>query len=337
MIRLYKPTIKRKDMDAVLNCLVSEQISAGEKNRELAQQLKSRFQAAEVHLLRSYPKAVELGLRAFGVQEGGAVAVSSLSPGHMLLSVSSLGAEPLCCDVLPEVLTIDPERIPDSADAVVLHEPVGLFPEQSRYEELSIPVLEDVTQSFGSSRNESKPGEIGSILVLGLEEHHLLTAGGGAALIVKDRSFVQPLQEELDREGELSLLPDMNAALGLSQLALLDEHLSRRREFFELFYKSLLKTRHQAMIDFDEQHFSSCYTFPVLLESDCRTVMKFARKYRVEVELTFSRCILSELDLELEDYPQSVPYLLRAMNFPLYPMLSQEQTKTLIRVLAALP
>lgn len=337
MIRLHKPTIKRKDMDAVLNCLVSEQLAPGEKNRELVQQLKSRFQAADVHLLRSYPKAVELGLRALGVGEGALVAVPALAPWHYLLSVASAGASNHCCDVLPESLAIDPQKIPQSADAAVLHEPVGLFPEASKFEHLSLPILEDITQSYGSSRNESKPGDIGSILVLGLEEHHMLTAGGGAALIVKDRSYVQPLQEAVDREGEMALLPDMNAALGLSQLALFDDHQKRRKEFFELFYKALLKTRHRSLAEWDELSTFSGYTFAVLLESDSRTVMKFARKYRVEIALTFSRCILSELELEMEQYPCSVPYILRAMNFPLYPMLSQDQTKTLIRVLAALP
>ncbi len=321
-------------MDAVLNCMVSEQVAPGEKNRELSQLLKKMFEAVDVHILRSYPKAVELGLRAFNSKEA---AVSVLAPGCYVYAAEAAGTKLVCCDVLPAILCADPENIRPEADALILHEPFGLFPERELYENLSIPILEDITQSFGSSRNESKPGDIGSIVVMALEEGDMITTGGGAVLIVKERTYSESLQQLVNREGSHLLLPDMNAALGIVQLSFFEEHLKRRREFFELFYKSLLKTRHQAMIELDEQNLSSCFTFPVLLDSDSRSVLKFARKYKVEIELSFEGCVLSMLALDPENYPRSVPYLLRSINFPLYPLLSQDQMKTLVRVLAALP
>ena len=40
-IATFKPTIKRRDMDAVLNCLVSEEIGPGELSATLVKQLSS--------------------------------------------------------------------------------------------------------------------------------------------------------------------------------------------------------------------------------------------------------------------------------------------------------
>lgn len=334
MIRLHKPTIKRKDMDAVLNCMVSEMVAPGEKNREFARLLKQQFQAVDVHVLRSYPKAVELALRAC---EARRAAASALSPGWYLFAAQSAGTELECCDVMPGFLAPDVQKIPEGCDVLLLHEPFGIFPDPQNYHDAGIPVIEDITQSFGSQKLESKPGEIGSILVMGLEEHDMITAGGGAVLIVRDRKYSEGLSRLISQEGDLMLMPDMNAALGIVQLSLYEEHMKRRREFFELFYKSLLKTRHHSVIELDEQNLSNCITFPVLLDSNSKAVLKFTRKYKVEAALAFEGCLLHAMEHETENFPNAMPYLLRTMLFPLYPLLSQDQIKTLVRVLAALP
>jgi dTDP-4-amino-4,6-dideoxygalactose transaminase len=41
--------------------------------------------------------------------------------------------------------------------------------------------------------------------------------------------------------------------------------------------------------------------------------------------------------MDFQDFPNSIPFMLRAILFPLYPMLSQEQLKTLVKVLSTLP
>ncbi len=320
-------------MDAVLNCMVSEEIAPGTINRELCQALKRHFQASEVHLLRSYPKAVEIALQASGAREA---VTSALAPGWYRHAAEAAGVSIRCIDVLNDSLAPDLEHVGD-AGVLLVHEPLGLYPPPGYLDGYTLPVIEDITQSFGSSSPEGKPGDFGSIVILGLEEEGMITAGGGAALVIKQRSFTEPVQQLLDREGPLALLPDMNAALALNQLSFFEEHLNRRQEFFELFYKSLLKTRHRSVIEISDQHSCSCFTFPVLLETDIRSVLKFARKYKVEISLAFERSLLAELELDRELFPRSLPYLLRTIQFPLYPLLSQDQSKTLVRVLAALP
>ena len=333
MIRLHKPTIKRKDMDAVLNCMVSEEIAPGGVNRELCQVLKRHFQAAEVHLLRSYPQAVEIALKASGAKRAG---VSALAPGWYRHAAEDAGAQLLCLDIEDESLCPDREQL-HGADCLLLHEPLGLFPQSGYQDELSIPIIEDISQSFGAASAEYTPGDAGALVILALEEDGMISSGGGAALIVKQRSLADPVQQLVDREGPLALLPDMNAALALTQYGFFEEHLKRRREFFELFYKSLLKTRHNCVAEMSEYRISSCWTFPVLLDSDIRSVLKFVRKYKVETSVAFERCLMMELELDRNQYPRSLPYVLRTVIFPLYPLLSQDQSKTLVRVLAALP
>ncbi len=336
MIRLYKPTIKRKDMDAVLNCMVEEAIAPGEKNREFALMLKRHFQAVDVHLFRSYPRAMETALRAAGASEGKRIVLSALAPGWLASAALKTGASVTCVDAAEGSLA--PEISDEfQADFLVLHEPVGLLPDFQSYRQLSCPVIEDITESFGGCAGEAKPGDAGSILLLGLEESHVITAGGGAALIVMDKQFAEPCREFADREGPYELLPDMNAVLAMTQFSRMNEYLERRREIFELFFKSLLKTRHHCLLDLSEDALSNCITFPVLIESDIREILKFTRKYKVETERTFADNALTVLGLEPDTCPRAQQFQLRTLSFPLYPLLSQDQLKTLVRVLAALP
>lgn len=336
MIRLYKPTLKRKDMDAVLNCMVDEAVAPGEKNREFAVTLKRHFQAAEVFLLRSYPRAMEIAMRTFGASEGSRVVLSALAPGGVAETAVKTGSSVICVDAAEGSLA--PEISSElEADFMVLNEPAGLLPDFPVYRQFPCPVIEDITESFGGSAGEAKPGDAGSILVLGLEESHVITAGGGAALIVMDKQYADTCRNLVEQHGAFELLPDMNAALGMTQFALMNDYLQRRREIFSLFFKSLLKTRHHCLLDLSEETLSSCITFPVLIESDIREILKFTRKYKVETGRTFADNALAALGLEADTCPRAQQYQLRTLSFPLYPLLSQDQLKTLVRVLAALP
>ncbi len=60
MIKLFKPTIKRKDMDLVLSTLVDEQLGPGLMNHELSRLLCSDLEAIEAIAVRTYPRALRL-------------------------------------------------------------------------------------------------------------------------------------------------------------------------------------------------------------------------------------------------------------------------------------
>ena len=52
-IQLYSSTIRRKEMDAVLSCLVEEKTGPGELNLRLVQSVKEYFGVSGVVALRS--------------------------------------------------------------------------------------------------------------------------------------------------------------------------------------------------------------------------------------------------------------------------------------------
>ena len=63
MIQTYSTTIRRKEMDAVLTCMVDEKIGPGEMNAKLIQQIKEFIKCDGAVALRSPAIALKYALQ----------------------------------------------------------------------------------------------------------------------------------------------------------------------------------------------------------------------------------------------------------------------------------
>ena len=81
-IEVWSPTIRRKEMDAVLTALVADRIGPGEGSRLLLQIAKEHLEYDYALALRSPAIALSFALRALGLSDGDGVAVSALSPRY---------------------------------------------------------------------------------------------------------------------------------------------------------------------------------------------------------------------------------------------------------------
>jgi len=165
-IEVYSPTIRRKEMDAVLTAMVEEKIGPGEKNRLLIQTAKEHLRFDYALALRSPAVALHLALKSLlrseasdNANSGQAVLISALSPRYYLQVIEDLHLVPLYCDVSFDFPCISRETIENAiaskpADlkicAVVLHHTLGFIPDVPAIAELGFPVIEDISQSYGS-------------------------------------------------------------------------------------------------------------------------------------------------------------------------------------------
>ena len=111
-------------------------------------------------------------------------------------------------------------------------------------------------------------------------------------------------------------LPDMNAALGIIQLAGLDGLLSRRNELYKMFMQAVMKTENKVFGLRSVDFLSNGYVFPVVVNGRP------------------DDCIAQE---RYDLYPNAVAALNRGLSFPLYPFLQQKDTEALNKVLSHLP
>ena len=340
MISLFKPTLKRKDMDSVLSCMVSDRLAPGLYAQEFVHEISQRLKAGGGAALAGYYQAVRLAFDLLGLQKGEGVVISPLAPAVYASVLSALGLTPIFVDVDPLSGLVAPEEFRKILDrsprAVVLHHTLGMTYDTSPFVASGLKVVEDVSQSLGAQWGDAPAGSGGTITVVALSEENIITTGGGALVLVRKRSDAQELRKLLDNNPDYTLLPDLNAAVGLSQTRELTAFLKARHEIGRVFDEALQRSRHPSLVQ-PEGGTAVRYSFPVVVETSLKDVRHYAKKKGIDTRAAFSETIIAMDDNVYNTFPNAKSLLLRCVLFPLYPMLGRANVETIARVLAVLP
>lgn len=345
MIRFFKPTLKRKDMDSVLQTMVNEQIGPGEMSSLFTSTFAEKCSCSGAVAFRTYPDCIESALKIAGVTEESVVAISPLAPDVYKSVFDKIGCKVVLVDVDRENGLVSEEKVQQSgANVLVLYENAASLPlkynketsEVDKCEYPSVLVIEDVTQSIGGHFGDvAKPGDWGKIVICALEEENIVSAAGGAVMAVKPDMIYQLRGK---KPSSYLRLPDLNAALGSVQLQNLDDNCTQRRMILKTYQQSLAKTKHKqfgtSLLDFD----SASGDFAVFLDSKPDETVKFAQKHEVPVVRTFENSLVKFYENEAFDlFPVSAAYYYRTVSFPVYPFLKQSDIENISKVIAHLP
>ena len=280
-IEVYSPTIRRKEMDAVLTAMVEDKIGPGEQGKFLIQIAREKIKFEYCIALRSPAIALYRALRSLNIEKGQGILVSALSPQYYALVIEELGLFPVFCDTQALNPCIDRDSVEKAIaeqkenlkiGAIILHHTLGYVSDSYAIAELGVPLIEDCSQSYGTyiegeaTANEGEAGgstppppeekarqqqvffpHAGLCTILGLEEKDMLTSGGGALLFTASRREGTVLREMGELPPEYGL-PDMNAAMAVVQFREASKNLMKRREIFKHYSHSALRTRHKRFV-----------------------------------------------------------------------------------------
>jgi perosamine synthetase len=361
--------VKRKDMGSVLSCIVSDRLGPGEISRDLVSRLCHALgHAGGISLATSY-LALSAALEALGLAAGDAVVVPALAPSTWLRVLQDRGLVPLVSDVDPESGSLDAAQaavlVQKGAKAVMVHHALGIIADVAALAPLGVPIVEDASQALGGKIGETPCGGMADICLLSLDPEHIITCGGGALVLGRSRQTAGALKRVQESSPRYSPLADMNAALGISQVAALESFVAVRREVAAAYAQALLKSRHKALVQKieAEQVLSS---FPVTLVDGMKDVRTYALKKNVDTIPAFADSIAALGTLSMEQpsattaapVPEGVPQVsapadpaagsaagfpnarslaLRCLLFPLYPMLGKRDVEAVCRVLSTMP
>lgn len=340
-IQPFSSTIRRREMDAVLTCMVAEKIGPGEINLRLTQAVKEFFGVDGAVALRSPSLALKYALKALDVPQQTPIMISALAPAWQILTIEDLGYVPIVLDVSQETGLIYADEVQKGIQkggrVLVLHESMGMVPNFSALAELGIPIIEDISQSAGATLNEKKVGCLGVFSILGLEENDILTAGGGAVLMAPARRDWVVLKKYTDAAPTTDILPDINGALAFVQLKEFNRNELLRKEMYEMYIRSLMQSKHKTFSSQNEYAIPTVYSFPVILSSGLKDVKQYAARKEIEIIPAFENTVLALREEQLEHCVQAKSLLLRCVLFPLYPRLGSSQSAKVAKVLATLP
>jgi perosamine synthetase len=213
--------------------------------------------------------ALHLALYASGVSAGDEVIVPSLSFIATANAVWHCGATPVFADIDPVTCNLDPEdvdaRVTSRTTAIVPVHQVGLPADMDGIEDVAerrgLTIVEDAACAVGASHRGRPIGSLGWPACFSFHPRKVITCGEGGMIALADREMAQRLralrQHAMDRSalarhraggvviehyperGWNARMTDIQAAIGLRQLASLDPILEERRRIAERYSESL--------------------------------------------------------------------------------------------------
>jgi perosamine synthetase len=264
-IPFSRPTFRGDEGAAVAEVIASRWVSQGPRVREFEAAFAARVGAAEAVATTNCTSALHLALHVSGVGPGDEVVVPSMSFIATANAVWQCGATPVFADVDPRTFNLDPEavrRVITSRTKVIMpvHQ-LGLPADMDRFFELAesygLQLVEDAACAIGASYKSRPIGSLGPIACFSLHPRKVITTGEGGMITLQDSKVANRLRqlrqhamdvsdlarhnardvviESYPERGWNYRMTDMQAALGLCQLEMLDEILAARRRLAEQY------------------------------------------------------------------------------------------------------
>jgi perosamine synthetase len=248
-VPLSRPSINDHDVAAVLEVLGSPSLSMGPKVREFERAMARYAGTEEAVAVNSGTSGLHLCLAAAGISPGDEVVTTPFSFVASANCALYQGAKPVFADIDPLTLNIDPNqaeaRVNGRTRALV---PVDIFGQPAPIEDLmaiaerhGLVLIRDACEAIGAERNGRRVGRDGKATVFAFYPNKQMTTGEGGVIVTDDAAYSKILRSMSNqgrddsgtwmnhvRLGYNYRLDEMSAALGLSQLARLDEILDRR-------------------------------------------------------------------------------------------------------------
>lgn len=218
MIPHSRPTIEEADTRAVASALEAGRVGPGEVAAQLAAAIGGALGGRRVRLVRSGTDALAEALGLLGLTCGAAVALPVLSCESLLEACARRGVEPRLCPVRDD-LTIDPARVDRGVDAIIAPHAWGSAVDAEAVAAIGLPWVEDCATSPACVTPRGPAGIAGTVAIFSFGPTKYITGGLGGAVVGGDATAAVPPHE----------LPDLNAALALSQWSRLAAFVDRRR------------------------------------------------------------------------------------------------------------
>lgn len=261
-IPLAKPDIGPEEVSGVVRVLESGRLALGPRATVFEQGLAKYVGVKFAVAVSGGTGALHLVLCALGIGPGDEVITTPLSFVASANCILYVGATPVFTDVDPRTLCLDPGRVEQAitprTKAILAVDLFGHPADWPALERIAakhdLRLVEDAAEALGSELVRKRCGSFGEAAILGFYPNKVITTGEGGA-VVTDNGAVASICRSLSNQGRQSeagrtphvrlgfnyRMDEMSAAVGVAQLARIDEFISRR-EAVARWYEDALRT-----------------------------------------------------------------------------------------------
>ena len=242
-VRLAWPDTGADEAAAVAEVLESGMLTMGAKVAELEAGLAAACEVEHAVAVSSGTAALHLAVLALGIGPGDEVVVPAYTFPATANVVALAGATPVLVDVDPATNNIDPAKVELTPRTKAIM-PVHLFGRPARLEELpDLPLIEDAAGALGARHRGRACGGLGAAGCLSFHPRKIVTTGEGGAVTTNDGDLAERVRslrhhgwspsdayDDMPAAGFNYRIPDILCAVGIPQLARLEDLLVRREE-----------------------------------------------------------------------------------------------------------
>jgi dTDP-4-amino-4,6-dideoxygalactose transaminase len=239
--------------------LISGQLTLGAIGRELEERFAAHHGAAHAIAVNSGTSAIEIPLRALGVQ-GKEVLVPANTFFATAAAVVAAGAQPRFVDCDPATMAVDVESVraaigPNTVGLVVVHIGGLVTPDihdlKALCDEHGLFLFEDAAHAHGSALGDRFAGTFGVASSFSFYPTKVITAAEGGIILTDDDHLADEARAYRD-QGKASFtanvhthlgynwrMSEPHAAIAVSQLARLDEFIAHRQQVAKVYDEGL--------------------------------------------------------------------------------------------------
>ena len=271
----------------------------GPQLTQFEEALKAYTGSQNAAAMASCTAALHVALLALGIGPGDIVLTSDLTFIGSVNPIVYCGAEPVFVDSEPGTWNMDPALFAEAVEnlirkgrkpkaAVVVHLyglPADIDPILKICEKHDLLLIEDAAEAMGTFYRGRHVGNRGVVGCFSFNGNKIITTGGGGMIVSKDRSIVEkakflatqardPAPYYLHTErGYNYRMSNILAAVGVSQMHVLESRVEARRAIFAYYKKRIGKLPGVTMMPECAEigratHWLSCVVFDKSLGSD---------------------------------------------------------------------
>jgi dTDP-4-amino-4,6-dideoxygalactose transaminase len=375
MIRLTARAIEEDDLKAVWEVLASGFLVQGPRVAEFEEAVAGYVGTKYAIAVSSCTAALHLALLAIDLRPGDLVLVPSYSWPATSNVIELCRAQPVFVDIQSDTFNMDPnclemllkrlmgvEYTARRVKAIMPVHSFGQMADMPAILELAnaydLPVLEDAACALGAGLYDKQAGSYGLIGCFSFHPRKAITTGEGGIIVTEDGSVAHRLRalrnhgQDPDSSAPDFVLPGFNyrmtelqAALGLTQLAKLDRIITARRRGAAV-YDELLDERQLQIPAVAERSKHVYQSYVVLLPHatapNRSSLISHLRQRGIETTLgtwhiPLTTFFSTQYGYRSGDFPETDQIFARSLSLPLYEQLSsqqqQEVSKTLLQAI----
>ncbi|GAB4471722.1 MAG: DegT/DnrJ/EryC1/StrS family aminotransferase [Anaerolineae bacterium] len=363
------PDIGEEEIEEVAQVLRSGWITTGPRTREFERRLGEYVGARHAIAVNSCTAALHIALAALGIGPGDEVVTSPMTFCSTVNVIVHLGGTPVFADIGSDY-NIDPaeieRRITPRTRAII---PVHYSGQPCRMDDIlacardhGLRVVEDAAHAIGASYHGRMVGAIGDITAFSFYATKNLTTAEGGMITTDDDDLAERMRllalhgiskdawkrytsegswyYEVIYAGYKYNMTDIQAALGIHQLARLEQFLEARRQIVARYNDAFseMPELQTPVVHDDLCHAWHLYVIQLNLERLTINRAQFIEALRAENIGTSVHFIPVHLHpyyrerygFKPGDYPMTERIYERILSLPLYPKMSEQDIRDVI-------